>query len=594
MRPIILSGRALVLLPLLALPHDAHAQAYSRLAPKQPVAPVMPPRVIPPGRENNPLPQSASLVTSSLKGLVFVSRSQDVQVAGVAVDKTGITSSGLPLIADRALQAALYARLGKPVTFDDLNTIARQVDTLYRRKGHPFVTLTIPPQNVSNGIIQILVTEYRLGAVRTQGNRWFSDDLIRQESGLVPEQTLTLAGVQDDLDRLNSNPFRSTDAVFAPGQAQGTTDVILQTRDRLPLHVYGSYDNAGVPVLGQSEWALGGTWGNVAGLDQTLSYQFTHAASDRYSGHALTWTAPLPWRDRLQVFGSYAWQKPDLGADNRDMGQTGHSGQASLRYIHDLPTLSLGRKMRLIQDIQIGFDFKTTNNTLEFGGISVFDSQAEVAQFPIVYNAAMNDPWGQTTFQNQLISSPGGMTGANRRRNFNVLVPSANDRYVFDAISLTRTTWLPGGLSWILQATGQVSSTNLMYSNQLALGGLYTSRGYYTDTALGSEGVSVTNEIRSPAFSLLDPLGLRSTLRDSEQIGVFYDYGHVTQVKPIPNLSNETDLSSIGLDLHSAMGRYATLTFNVGWRLRGLSGSLRQSLYGNKGAFGNMSLTVGY
>ncbi|GAB6855838.1 ShlB/FhaC/HecB family hemolysin secretion/activation protein [Asaia astilbis] len=593
MRSFLLSGVALVLFPVL-MPHAAHAQAYSRLAPKQLASPAQPAVIAPPAGGQNPLPQTGSLVTSSLKRLVFVSRSQDVQSTGVQPGPSGISHASLPLLGDRSIQTALSAHLGKPVTFADLNAIARQVDAFYRSKGHPFVTFTIPPQNVSNGVIQILVTEYRLGEVRTKGNRWFSNRLIVQQSGLKPNQILTLNAVQEDLDRLNTNPFRNTDAIFTAGQTQGTTDVILQTQDRLPLHVYASYDNAGVPVLGQSEWAVGGTWGNVAGLGQTLSYQFTHSVSDRYSGHALTWTAPLPWQDHIQVFGSYAWQKPDLGPDNPDLGQSGRSGQASFRYIHDLPTISFGKRMRLIHDIQAGFDFKTTNNTLEFGGINVFGSQAEVAQFPIIYNAAMNDPWGQTSFQNQLIFSPGGLTGANRRRNFEVLVTGANDRYVYDSLSLTRTTWLPAKFSWILQATGQVSSTNLMYSNQLALGGLYTARGYNTDTALGSEGVSVTNGLRAPAFSLLDPLSLRSGLRDSEQIGVFFDYGHVTQVKSIPSVRSATDLSSVGLDLHSVIGRYANLTFNVGWRLRGISGPITQNLFGNKGAFGNLSLTVGY
>ncbi|WP_156938925.1 hypothetical protein [Asaia astilbis] len=50
----------------------------------------------------------------------------------------------------------------------------------------------------------------------------------------------------------------------------------------------------------------------------------------------------------------------------------------------------------------------------------------------------------------------------------------------------------------------------------------------------------------------------------------------------------------MGLDLHSVIGRYANLTFNVGWRLRGISGPITQNLFGNKGAFGNLSLTVGY
>ncbi|MFT8655821.1 MAG: ShlB/FhaC/HecB family hemolysin secretion/activation protein [Acetobacter papayae] len=594
MRRVLFAGCAFAAVACAFSPRMAHAQAYSRLAPRQPAPAPAPNDLTLPGKEAPPLPQSNAVVIPALKGLVFIPDTTALKAAGLPSGTKGVQHAGLPLLDQAAFGHEMAAYLGKPLRMTDLNTIAAKVGTLYKAEGHPFVYVSIPPQNIGGGVVQIIVTEYRLGAVKTAGNHWFSDKLLRQESGLVPGQTLSLSDVQAGLGWLNSNPFRTVDALFAPGTAQGTTDVTLQTKDRLPLHVYGSYDNAGVPSLGSSEWAVGGTWGNVAGLGQILSYQFTHSVSDRYSGHALSWTAPLPWHDRIQVFGSYAWEKPDMRSSGAYLGETGHSGQASLRYIHDLPAITFGPHTRMTEDVQIGFDFKTTNNTLEFGGLRVFDSLAEVDQFPIIYNAMLNDPYGQTTFQNQLVLSPGGMSGSNRRRNFEALVPGSNDQYVYDTLSLSRTTWLPAGLSWILQATGQLASTNLMYNNQLGLGGLYTARGYFTDTALGSEGVSVTNEIRSPAFSLSKFIAPGLPVHDTEQVGLFYDYGHVSQVNPIAQSVNEADLSSIGLDLHSAVDRYVSLIFNVGWRLHGVSAIREQNGFGNKGGFGTLSLTVGY
>lgn len=594
MRHILFVGGAFAAVACAFSPRVAHAQAYSRLAPRQPAATPAPNDLTMPGKEAPPLPQSNAVLIPDLKGLVFIPKTATLKAAGLPAGTKGVKHAGLPLLDQASFNHDIAAYLGKPLRMTDLNTIAAKVSALYKAEGHPFVYVSIPPQNINDGVVQIIVTEYRLGVVKIAGNRWFSDRLIRQESGLAPGQTLSLSGVQAGLSWLNSNPFRTVDALFASGNAQGTTDVTLQTKDRLPLHIYGSYDNAGVPSLGSSEWAVGGTWGNVAGLGQILSYQFTHSVSDRYSGHALSWTAPLPWHDRIQVFGSYAWEKPDMRTSSAYLGETGHSGQASIRYIHDLPALTFGPRTRMTEDLQIGFDFKTTDNTLEFGGLRVFDSQAEVDQFPILYNAMLNDPYGQTTFQNQLVLSPGGMSGANRHGNFETLVPGASNQYAYDTVSLNRTTWLPAGLSWILQATGQLASTNLMYNNQFGLGGLYTARGYFTDTALGSEGVSVTNEIRSPAFSLSKFIAPNIPVYDTEQVGLFYDYGHVSQVHPIAQSVNEADLSSIGLDLHSAVDRYISFIFNVGWRLHGVSTIREQNGFGNKGGFGTLSLTIGY
>ncbi|WP_249110556.1 ShlB/FhaC/HecB family hemolysin secretion/activation protein [Neokomagataea anthophila] len=303
--------------------------------------------------------------------------------------------------------------------------------------------------------------------------------------------------------------------------------------------------------------------------------------------------APLPWHDRVQIFGSYSYEHPRYGAYAAYFNQAGHSGQASIRYIHDFPALRLGENITVKQDIQFGYDFKTTDNTLEFGGVRVFGSNAEVNQFPIVYDAAMTDHYGHTNFSNTLVFSPGGLTGGNHSSNFQTLVPGASSRYVYDTLSLARTTWLPAGFSWLLQAQGQLASSNLMYSNQIALGGLYSSRGYATDTALGSQGVSLTNEVRTPAFSILGTQN-GSSLKDQEQVGVFYDYGHVAQRHTIPQSVNEADLSSVGIDLNSNVGRYVSWTFNVGWRLHGVPALRDANGFGGKGGFGNFIVTVGY
>ena len=127
-----------------------------------------------------------------------------------------------------------------------------------------------------------------------------------------------------------------------------------------------------------------------------------------------------------------------------------------------------------------------------------------------------------------------------------------------------------------------------MYSEQLGLGGMNSVRGYFTDTALGSDGVLVSNEVRAPAFSLARLAHLALPVPDAEQIGAFWDYGHVSQVTPIPDAINSVDLSSVGLDLHAEIGRYADLTFDVGWRLRDDPDT------GKRGGFGDFMLTVGY
>jgi hypothetical protein len=56
----------------------------------------------------------------------------------------------------------------------------------------------------------------------------------------------------------------------------------------------------------------------------------------------------------------------------------------------------------------------------------------------------------------------------------------------------------------------------------------------------------------------------------------------------VPDAVNHADLASAGLDLHASFGRYASLSFDIGWQLRAPPGTAK------RGGFGDVSVLVGY
>jgi hemolysin activation/secretion protein len=572
-----LVGLAVALSPMLA-----YGQAYDRVAPK--TLPDKPPPLPPLPAEASPVPTSDQVVLPALKGVVFVSDPASVLKGGLP-GTTGISAPGLPLLAEPGFTAKISSFIGRPVTLGDLGKIAEAVTGWYKDHDQPFISVTIPPQNISSGTVQVVVAQYRVGAVKPEGNDWFSSDVLTQESGLMPGQILTLNAVQDSVERLNANPFRSVNTVFQPGAEPGTTDVVLKTEDRLPLHLYASFDNAGTANLGRGEWGVGAVWGNAFGLDQQVAYQYTRSISTRFDAHALNWNAPLPWNDRLVIFGSYEEERPDAGPQ---FDENGKSGQAGLRYIHSLPTVTLAAGVGLSGDIQAGYDFKTTNNNLDSGGSRLFASAIEIDQFPLIYDGTETDGYGETVLANEFVFSPGGITGGNNTKAFSVALAHSSADYVYDRITLTRTTTLPAKFSWIARVTGQVANGNLQSSEQLTDGGPGSVRGYYTDAALGSEGVLVSQEIRAPAFSLAKLVNQTLPVQDQAQFGAFWDYGHISQVNAVPDQVNSAALSSVGIDLHLTLDRYVDLRFDVGWQLRAAPGADSRS------TFSDIAITVGY
>ena len=559
-------------------PVSSPAQDYQRVAPNLPSkgeAPTL-------GAPSAPLTESSSqtLLIPKLKRLVFVAGSNQMTSSGMPAavsDPSGIDVSQIAELNDRhfAMQVAVF--IGRAVTLADLDKIKSQTTTWLREHGRPFVDVTVPPQNVASGVLQVVVTQYKLSRVEVQGARYFSSSLIKETSGLQPGQTPRLDDLQNDLDRLNRNPFLNVDAVFKPGAQTGETDVTLNAKDRLPLRVYSGYDTLGVRSLGISEYNSGVNWGNVFGTGQILSYQFTRSFSGRSTSHSVSDTIPLPWGDQVLIFGSYGVQRPLVAEIFNDVG---HSGQASIRYVRPLP-----RIRHFTQDLQLGYDFKTTDNNLEFAGFQVFGGQAEVDQFPLVYEGTLNERFGQTAIQNMFVFSPGGMTPGNTTAAAATLVPGAKAHYMYNRFLITQTTPLSKGFSAISRVTFQGSNGNLPYSEQVGGGGVGSVRGYYTDTALGSEGEMFSQELRFPAFGLSRTFDRSSEVGDKAQFGVFCDYASLRQVRPIPDVEDSVDLASVGFLARYSISRFLDFQYDMGRRLR------RAPTVPSLGFYGQISLT---
>lgn len=537
----------------------AQAQDFEHVAPKLPsVAP--PPKVAAPA-ETTPASQDRTLLIPDLKGVVFVGALSAVQTAGLGPEAApgGVTAQDLPLLNDPEFLARVKTYVGRPLTRADLDAVVRLARAQYRLAGHPFMDVTTPPQNVQRGVVQVVVTEYRLDQIEISGNRHFSDGLIRRLGGLESGELLTLPRLREALDDYNRNPFMAVSAVAKPGQVTGQTDIALQVEDRAPYRIYAGYDNQGARTLGRDEWYAGFNLGNLWGQGHILSYQYTRSVSGRYTSHSLSDVIPIDRDNRLWVFGAYATQRPDIGSV---FDSEGHTSQVSARYIRDLPRFSA-----LTQSLQLGVDYKRTDNDLEFLGFRLLDTSVVVAQIPITYTLSAPDRHGQTVVENLLVVSPGDITRYNDDASFRQLVPYADANYYYDRLSVTRTTLLPREMTWIVRGMVQSASDNLPYSEQVGGGGVGAVRGYDPNVALGSQGVLASTELRFKAFGVLPGVD------DRLQLGLFVDYADLSQRHPFPDLPDGATLASVGFNLHYDINRYFNLQLEVGSQLRRAPGA---------------------
>ena len=485
-----------------------------------------------------------------ITGITLLSDASQLVAGGV--ETTGVDASHVALLSESGFIAGLQAQLGKALTIGDLERIRGAIIAEMTRKGQPFAYVSIPPQSLAKGSVQIVVTQYRLGSVTIQSNHHFNPDHLARVLHFEVGSPVSLDLVDRRMSILSDNPFITVKALMRPGTRNGDTDLTFAVNDRLPFRLYAGYDNMGLRGTGLGETIVGFNWGNAFNQDQVLSYQYTRALTGRSETHSASYVVPVGDGDKLLFFGSYARFRPELPAI---LVSTGHSLQASTRYVFDLS------KKHGVLDLQLGYDFKKTDNNLEFAGFQVFNEAEHIHQFSVTTDWRQPVGRGLFSVQNIVVGSPGGIGGhANSDEEFAKFSPGAKARYAYDRLTVSYIRPLGSTFESATRGVAQVATGNLASSEQLAGGGTGSARGFYPDTVFGTSGWIVSQELRLKPLHL----GLFNKPQDELQLGVFIDASRVGDPDKVTGVGPSTSLASVGLTAHYSVNRFVDLRMDAG------------------------------
>lgn len=509
------------------------------------------------------IPASDSVVIlDELKGWRLVSQPGDVIASGVAPGDPVVFAESYQPPQPEGLIEKLSAFTGRPLTVGDLNAAMKEVVLHYRAGDRPVVDVVAPEQEVTRGVVQLLIIEGQVGEIRSEGARWFSPRLLEGQIRLDPGDQIRESVLLDDLAWINQNPFRSINLVFQPGLEYGQTDLILETTDRFPVRPFFGIDNTGTEFTNDYRLQWGANFATPDFLDAIFGYQFTAAGDFKgllaQSGNVLI---PLPWRHELSVFGGYADSVAELptGFDTK-----GYSWQASVRYTVPLPALGPWN-----HEAGVGFDFKRANNNIAFGGVRAFGSDIDVVQWVFSYGGNMQDSWGGTSLLAQLFYGPGDWTAGDTTARYQQARLGSRAEYWYARFGLERSVRLPWDCTLLFRGQAQVADANLVPSEQLGVGGYDTVRGYEERELSGDYAAIWSTEIRSPGWSAREWFGdaVPPWWQDELQLLGFCDVGWAAPYKPLPGQSTGQTIASIGLGLRYALNPYMAVRFDYGWQL---------------------------
>lgn len=483
-----------------------------------------------------------------------------------------VLSPGLGFLKREELAKRLATGENQPMNDRLLAGVAHVIETFIQQES-PFAKVVVPPQEISDGTLRIGVVLGKVGNIQIDGNRWFSDALLREKLKIEKGETLKLSDLDRALSWVNNNPFRRLRVKVDRSAESGEADILVAVQEAFPLRLMASYDNGGNPIIGTQRFTAAASYGNLFGRDHQGSYQFitTEFGPSLFQGHGLDYRIPLPSRHILQVGASYLHAKPEFygGIFVRD----GRNITANLRY-----TVPLREGDNPIE-VFAAFDFKQSNNNLAFGGDIVDADAADIFQLSIGGSLVKRDKLGGWGFAGTLTASPGGVNSRNQDAAF-ITRLGAEASYVYGNVSVQRALRLPRNGELLTRAVLQYAGQNLLASEQLTVGGSATVRGYPENVFAGENGYVVSSEVRSRPF--LMPTRARGPL--DTRFLAFFDAAEVFFRHRYPRIDVTTGnqvgwdddglqaMASAGIGLRMSWASNFSLSADYGWQLKRISG----------------------
>lgn len=527
-----------------------HAQDLRNVQPP-PVPPQVEAPLIP---EAPPVAVAPAADLGVLRGVVVLADAAQVNLEGVE-GVTGVDFSQAPALRNALAESLLQGMLGQPLDEHLVNNLRVIVPGAYAGQGAGVVRVSLPPQEVADGVIQIVLIKARLGAVKIEGAKWFSEKNYLSMLGARSGEDYNPAQLDAGVARINQNPFRRAAVELVPGAKAGEADILLRANEAFPWRFTAGYNDTGTAGTGEDRASLGVNWGNAFGLAHLLNYQFMASPGKNwFRSHSLSYSGPRFFGGDFSANASYSVVNSRMAPP---FAQRGESSGLTLRHAHSLPDWR-----GIQQGWTAGFDYRRSDNNLEFSSTPIFGTLTESFEAVLDYQASRRDRLGATSFGATLSLSPGGLTDYNQTNAFRAQRAGASARYAKLGISLARETQLPAKFSLSNTLRAQFSTDNLLGSGQLSFGGSSALRGYEEGEVYTDEGFILINQLELPPVAFGQGKWAGQVMPH-----LFWDYGYGLVKNPLPGEKDRFSLSSVGAGLRFGVNRHFSLGFDYGWQL---------------------------
>lgn len=472
-------------------------------------------------------------VEKKLKSNFIISQNgqEEIYIKSVYIDLEKVS------VLESEILALIQPYQEQNVTFEELEKLADQITELYLSKGYINSRAAFVDIDQQQQLAIIEVFEGEIEEVQLEGDQRLGN-YVRQRIGVASLKPFNSGELEDQLRLLKANPlFENVEASLKKGSQERSSILVVKVTEANPFYGSFGFDNYSPPSIGSTQMTLNLGHRNVFGLGDAFSVSY-RPRLESFTGTYnldLAYSVPLnPMNGTIQAIVSLQENEVIQGAF-KDLEISGESEYYELTY-----------RQPLIRNPRQEFALSL--------GMSYRDGQTFTFQGPTPFGLGPDEDGVSRTNvitfgQDYTLRQPTGAWGMRSQFRFGTGIFSVTDNpdpipdgHFFSWLGqIQRVQVLNEDNFLIIQADIQLTPDPLLPSEQFAIGGGQSIRGYRQNVRSGDNGFR---------FSIEDRMTL---VRNDEQdplfqLAPFFDMGTVWNSGDNPNIEpDQRFIAGLGL-----------------------------------------------
>lgn len=450
--------------------------------------------------------------------------SQQLPSAGERFVLKGIHFNPSTFIEKARLEEMARDYVGRSISFEDINELLRKINAIYEAAGQLTARAVVPPQNVDNGVLSIVLVEAKVDALAWQeAPKNVDEDFYLKRISVNPGETLDSPALMAAISRFNStSPGPQVTASLAPGQNFGTTRVDLQAFEPDPWQWSLFVNNYGSEGTGREQYGGSLTWFSPTGVSDALNAVVVATSGSEYG--SLRYSRPVNRHNGVVYVeagtNTMSIEKGPFAALNIEGDSTTYGiGYDQPWWLDENWTLLGG----------IAYSHQTSESTID----GLLLSEVDVDEVVLKGQAEYRDgPWyGRYEQRLRQASTDNAVTGEGDSHTL-------LNGFGYLSRDLKTDFQLVGRMSWQFATDSESLPSALLYQ----FGGISSVRGYDSGVIAAPQGLTLNTEVYWRYNDKLQPF-------------VFFDYGRAMELG-----TADVDLMSAGIGLNFNWGRHVSLS----------------------------------